>query len=248
MSKFDIRGFFQESGKKCGLLLLIDPDRGTPDELSLRASKAEKQGADAVLIGGSFLLNDNMDASIREVKKRTNLPVIIFPGGGYQLSSAADGLLFLSLISGRNPRWLIEEQVYAAPRVREMGIPSIPTAYMLIGSGPATSVTYMSNTTPIPRDKNDIAIAHAIAAEYLGMQAIYLEAGSGASEPVPHELVRAIKAEVSLPVIVGGGIKSLDTVSDLVNAGADFLVIGTAFETFVDEAFLLNVAEAIHGR
>ena len=245
MSQFDIKNFFQRSGKKCGLLVLIDPDRGTPKELASRAYKAEKQGADAILIGGSFLLNDNIDLSIREIKKRTDLPVILFPGGGYQLSPAADGLLFLSLLSGRNPRWLIEEQVYAAPRVRKMAIPSIPTAYMLIGSGPPTSVSYMSNTTPIPRDKTDIAIAHAIAAEYLGMQAIYLEAGSGALEPVPQDLVRAIKENVSLPVIVGGGIKTIEVAAKIIDSGADFLVIGTAMENESGNELIASISSII---
>ncbi len=243
MNPFNLERFTHNLREKNrGLFVLLDPDSAPPAELARKAVIAEESGADAILIGGSFLLRNGFDETIREIKTAVDLPVIIFPGNGYQISPHADGLLFLSLISGRNSRWLIEEQVHAAPRIAEIGLPTLPTGYMLIESGNITSVAFISDTTPIPRGKPDIAVAHALAAELLGMKALYLEAGSGAEMAVPPGMIYSIKKKCSLPLFVGGGIRSVQTAEALKKAGADFIVVGTAFEEAADSHFLSELS------
>ncbi|RKZ28363.1 geranylgeranylglyceryl/heptaprenylglyceryl phosphate synthase, partial [bacterium] len=167
-----LKGILAQKGG--GLFILIDPDRGSPLELAKLAALSAELGADAILIGSSILLNDDLSETVRSIKSTTGMPVFLFPGNGQQITPGVDGILFLSLISGRNPRWLIEEQVEAAPRIKAMGIPVLPTGYMIIESGRVTAVEFMSGTVPIPRDKPDIAAAHAIAAGMLGMKALFL--------------------------------------------------------------------------
>jgi phosphoglycerol geranylgeranyltransferase len=243
MSAFDLEKFVNDlREKKRGLFVLLDPDSETPSELARKAVFAEKSGADAFLIGGSFFLRQNFECAISEIKSATELPLIIFPGNGYQISAEADGLLFLSLISGRNARWLIEEQVHAAPRIREAGISTLSTGYMLVESGNITSVAFISDTTPIPREKPDIAVAHALAAELLGMKSLYLEAGSGAKYTVPPKIVSAVRKNCGLPLFVGGGIRDVETAAEIVKSGADFLVVGTAFEKNPDPEFLREIS------
>jgi len=162
-----------------------------------------------------------------------------------QLTSHADAILFMSLISGRNPNYLISEQVKAAPLIQKQGLEPIPTGYLLIDGGTQTSVSFISNTTPIPRDKCEIAWAHALAGQYLGMQLIYLEAGSGAKTPVPDLMISSVKKQVSVPIIVGGGIRSPETARQKVEAGADFIVTGNVIEK--DPSLMSAFAEAIHG-
>lgn len=242
--KFDIEQYLRDlQDKNRGLFVLLDPDSASPGELAQSANKATKAGVDAFLIGGSFLLKDDFSKAIREVKTATDLPVFIFPGNGYQVSAEADGIFFLTLISGRNARWLIEEQVQAAPRVIDLGIPTLPTGYMLVESGGITSVQFISGTMPIPREKNDIAVAHALAGKLLGMKALYVEAGSGAEKTAPSDMISAIKTACDLPLFVGGGIKSVETASELRSSGADFLVIGTAFERENNIDFLQKISE-----
>jgi phosphoglycerol geranylgeranyltransferase len=163
------------------------------------------------------------------------------------LSPHADAILYLSLISGRNANFLIGEQVKAAPRLRQYGIESISTGYMLIDSGRQTSVGFMSGTTPLPRDKFDLAWAHALAAEYLGMQLVYLEAGSGAEYPVPDRMIAAVKAHINIPVLVGGGITTPEIAAQKVEAGADFIVTGTAIENSRSQTLMKQFADAVHG-
>ncbi|MBN2001081.1 phosphoglycerol geranylgeranyltransferase, partial [candidate division KSB1 bacterium] len=172
--------------------------------------------------------------------------VIIFPGSTKQISPYADAILFLSLISGRNPNVLIGEQVVAAPIIKSIGLEAIGTAYMFIESGNVTSAQFVSDTRPIPREKPDIAIAHALAAEYLGMKIIYLEAGSGAKYSVPEELVAAVKKYVSVPLIVGGGIRTPDEARKKVLAGAHFVVTGNVLEKNRDPGLIKAFADAIH--
>ncbi len=209
--------------------MLLDPDR--PLDLEKLFSEVNsREDVKAILVGTSFLANDDFRGFVRRVKALSQKPVIIFPGGWTQLAPEADGILLLSLISGRNPEFLIGEHVRAAPHIRAMGLEAWPTAYILVESGRITAVEYVSNTKPIPRGKVDILAAHVMAAELLGFKAVYLEAGSGAPEPVPPEMVEAARRATELPLIVGGGIRSREQAAAAFEAGADFVVVGTAIE------------------
>ncbi len=216
--------------KGAGYLVLLDPDRLRPEEVPEVGRICEEGGADALLVGSSLLLGDTLDRVVRALKGAVRIPVILFPGGADQLSANADAVLFLSLVSGRNPELLIGQQVKAAPRIRAFGLEPISTAYILVEGGTLTTVEYMSNTRPIPRDKVDVAMAHALAAEYLGMRMVYLEAGSGARLSVPDEMVRGVAEYTRLPVIVGGGIRDPETARRKVEAGASFVVTGNVLE------------------
>ena len=227
-----------------GYLALLDPDRLSLEELERRAVLCAQAGADALLVGTSLMLSSRNAAVFSRLKERVGIPVISFPGSAGQVVPDADAILFLSLISGRNPELLIGQQVRAAPLLKEFGVEAIATGYMLVESGVLTSVEYMSGTRPIPRHKSDIAMAHALAAEYLGMKLVYLEAGSGAREPVPDEMVRAVAEYASLPVVVGGGIRDPDTARAKVDAGARFVVTGTVVED--DCSRLQELSAAVH--
>jgi phosphoglycerol geranylgeranyltransferase len=230
--------------KGAGFLVLLDPDRMSVPEIVDLARKSEKGGADGFLVGSSLLLSTRFDEAVREIKAHVNVPVTIFPGNANQVSRHADAILFLSLISGRNPHLLIGEQVKAAPAIKEFGLEPIPTGYMIIESGGTTSVQFMSDTQPIPRNKPDIAKAHALAAEYLGMKFVFLEAGSGADSSVPDNIVREVKDFISIPIIVGGGIKDPDVAYKKVKSGASFVVIGNFLEE--DDSLIKEFADAIH--
>jgi putative glycerol-1-phosphate prenyltransferase len=231
-----------------GFITLLDPDRQAPECTVECAVQCAAAGADAIFCGGSLLMNNAFDTTIREIKKKITIPVIIFPGDATQVSPAADAVLFLSLLSGRNPDYLVGNQVKAAPRIKEFGLEPIPTAYLLIESGRTTSVQFMSSTQPIPRDKVDIIKAHALCAEYLGMKLVFLEAGSGAEHSVSDETVAAVHAYCNLPLIVGGGIRKPEDARSKVEHGAGFVVIGTAFEHNSDPAFLRDFAQAVHSK
>jgi phosphoglycerol geranylgeranyltransferase len=228
----------------CGFLVLLDPDRSSPKELAGYAKLCEKSGADAFLYGSSLMVANQFEKGLLAVKKAVKIPVIIFPGSSSMISAHADAILFLSMISGRNPNLLIGEQVKAAPTIKQIGLETIPTGYMLIESGIFTSVAYMSNTLPIPSHKPDIACAHALAGQYLGMKMIYLEAGSGALRPVPLDMIKKVSRYIEIPVIVGGGIKDIDQANQAAKAGASFVVIGNALE---DSPLLVKqFADAVH--
>lgn len=212
------------------LALLVDPDGYDNDSLEELIGFINLYPPDLLLVGGSILFKP-IDITITALKLGTRLPVFIFPGNLYQLSDRADGILFLSLISGRNPEFLIGNHVLAAPHLGRSGIEVIPTGYMLIGNGKTSSVEYMSNTNPIPADKTDIAVATAMAGEMLGMKSLYLEAGSGASHSIEPHMIKAIRKRISLPLIVGGGIRTTETALELFTTGADLLVVGNALET-----------------
>lgn len=234
--------------KGAGFLLLLDPDRIKPSAVGGIARAGEEAGVDAFLVGGSLLLSDAFEEAIKALKVASRLPVFIFPGSVSQLSHHADGILFLSLISGRNPTYLVDKHVRAAPMIKRMGLECVPVGYMLVESGKLSSVEFMSNTRPVPRDKEDVAMAHALAAEYLGMQAVYLEAGSGATEPVPEAMIKAVKGYVAISVIVGGGLRTPSEARLRAKAGADFVVIGTALEGEKEVRRLRDFAKAIHWR
>lgn len=229
-----------------GFFLLLDPDRGDSERMIALAESAASGGVDAILAGSSLVTGAGFHGHLAEIKRATSLPVILFPGNSTQISPHADGVLFLSLISGRNPQYLIEEQVRGAPLIKEYGLEPIPTGYMLIESGRPTSVQYVSGTMPIPRTKPEIAKVHALAANYLGMKAVYLEAGSGAVESVPYEMTAAVAEYGGLPVIVGGGIKTPREAEQQVLSGASFVVVGNHLEENPDIHRIMEMAEAIH--
>jgi phosphoglycerol geranylgeranyltransferase len=211
------------------IALLVDPDGYDTERLDKLIEQINLHPPDLLLVGGSILFK-SIEITITTLKLATNLPVFIFPGNCFQLSDRADGILFLSLISGRNPEFLIGNHVLAAPHISHAGIEVIPTGYILIGNGKSTSVEYMSNTRPIPGNKPDIAVATAMAGEMLGLKSLYLEAGSGAEHPVNPDMIRAIRRNISLPMMVGGGIRSAATALELFNAGADMIVVGNVME------------------
>ena len=229
-----------------GFLTLIDPNEHPKSRLIDNAQHAEAGGADALLIGGSLVLTSRMEEILREIRQRVTIPLIIFPGAASQICRFADAILFTSLLSGRNPEFLIGEQVKGAPLVKEIGLEAIPTAYLLIESGTRTSVEYLSHTHPIPRNKPDIAKVHALTAQYLGMKMVYLEAGSGAIHSVPEEMIRATRSYVSLPIICGGGIRHPEDAGKKVAAGASFVVVGNRFEEDNPQSLFVEFAEAIH--
>ncbi|NIM99981.1 MAG: geranylgeranylglyceryl/heptaprenylglyceryl phosphate synthase [candidate division Zixibacteria bacterium] len=230
--------------KGAGFLVLLDPDRMSLPEIVDLAKKSEEGGADGFLVGSSLLLSTRFDEAVREIKANVKVPVVIFPGNANQVSRHADAILFLSLISGRNAHLLIGEQVKAAPAIKEFDLEPIPTGYLLIESGGTTSVQFMSDTQPLPRNKPDIAKAHALAAEYLGMKLVFLEAGSGAENPVPDKIIREVKEFVSIPIVVGGGVKDPDVAYAKVKNGASFVVIGNFLEE--DDSLINEFADAIH--
>lgn len=228
-----------EFGKQKSIVVLIDPDKVTNSDLDLLLSYDKIPFC--WFVGGSLLFEDRFESTISYLKKHSEKPVIIFPGNNLQISKNADALLFLSLLSGRNPEYLIGQQVIAAPRIKQSGIHSIPTGYILIDGGRETAVSYISNTKPIPRDKPELALATAMAAELLGKKLLYVEAGSGAQESVPEETVKLIKSHVDLPLIVGGGIRKIEEIEGLFNAGADHVVIGNHLEESPD--FLYEIGK-----
>ncbi len=220
--------------------ILIDPDKSNLNSLARTLEICEKCGILFIMVGGS-LISSSMDNCINEIKKKSILPVVLFPGSLLQISKEADAIFLLSLISGRNPEYLIGNHVIASPILRKSKLEIIPTGYMLVESGKVTSVQYISNTCPIPADKIDIAVATAVAGEMLGLKLIYLEAGSGALHPVPVEMISAVKKNISVPLIVGGGIRSQSQLDDIFNAGTDIVVIGNSLENDPDKLFkLLN--------
>lgn len=235
---------FQDKSRK-KLAVLIDPDKPTDAQILSIVEKAKAADVDFFFVGGSLLVTDSLDHCIKLMKANCDIPVLIFPGNSLQISKYCDGFLLLSLISGRNPEMLIGRHVIAAPYLKLYGNEIIPTGYMLIDSGKATSVSYMSDTTPIPHDKDDIAMCTAIAGEMLGLKLIYLEAGSGALIPVSTSMISKVKKMIQIPLIVGGGIKTPEMAAEAVKAGADVIVIGTAFEK--EPELLKRFADAIHG-
>jgi len=217
-----------ESQKK-QIAVLIDPDKHNKRSLSNLINLAEKSKIDFFLVGGSLLMTQIEDTIIF-LKKNTSVPVIIFPGNVIQVCKLADGILFLSLISGRNPDFLIGQHVVSAPLIRRSKLEVIPTGYILVENGKTTSVEYMSHTTPIPFDKPEIIVATAIAGEMLGLKIIYLEAGSGASQSVGLKIINEVRKNISLPVMVGGGIRTPEEADHIFNAGADLIVVGSMVE------------------
>ncbi|AXB56435.1 geranylgeranylglyceryl/heptaprenylglyceryl phosphate synthase [Flavobacterium fluviale] len=219
----------KKSGQKL-LAILLDPDKIVWENLEHLLDKINQSPATHIFVGGSIVQSTILEDLIAQLKQKTNLPVVIFPGDPSQISPQADAILFLSLLSGRNPDYLIEYQVQAAPILKKTNLEVLSTGYILIESGNETAVARVSKTEPLNRENFDLALATAQAGEMLGNKLIYLEAGSGAEKPVPLEMISLIAQNIEIPIIVGGGIVDLHGIKKAYNAGADLVVIGTAFE------------------
>ncbi len=226
------------------LAVLIDPDKQNEKSLLHLINLAENARVDFFFVGGSLLIEGRFEETIAVIKKHSKIPVVIFPGNNYQVSKRADAILFLSLISGRNPEFLIGQHVIAAPSIKEAQLEVIPTGYLLIDGGRTSSTSYITQTVPIPNDKPDIAVATALAGEMLGMKAIYLEAGSGAINTVSQAMIKAVKENISVPLIVGGGIRSSEQAEEICKAGADIIVVGNVLEK--EPELLLEISLAVH--
>ncbi len=213
-----------------GFAVLIDPDKTPVDEVKRVAERLVEFTPDLVLVGGSLITAGDFDARVNALRAAIDLPLVLFPGSPTQLTGAVDAVLLLSLLSGRNAELLIGQHVVAAPRIRELKLEAVATGYLLIDGGSPTTASYISGTAPIPRNKPEIAAVTAMAGEQLGMHCIYLDAGSGAAQPVPLETIAAVRNAVDLPIIVGGGIRSRDQLQAAQSAGADLVVVGTALE------------------
>lgn len=234
------------TAKGAAYLVLLDPDKLTEDKITKLVDVCSSSGVDGFLIGGSLMINGDIGSFTARLKSLTNLPAIIFPGSVNQVTSNADALFFLSVISGRNAEHLIGKHVLAAPLIKKAAIEVLSTGYIIVESGSITTAQYMSGSFPMPRNKPEIAAATALAAEYMGMKFIYLEAGSGAELPVPNEMIKAVSSYCTVPIIVGGGIKSPHTAREKVKNGANIIVTGNFFENENNWHLIKDFASAVH--
>lgn len=224
--------------------VLIDPDKVTADKIDDLTALAVNAGVDYFFVGGSLVISNQLDEVVKRVKQQCTIPVILFPGSPSQLSAYADALLYLSLISGRNPELLIGQHVISAPFVRQSKLEIISTGYMVIDGGAPTTVSYISNASPIPFDKNEIAMCTAMAGEMLGMKLIYMDAGSGAKRPITESMITEVSKVIDVPLVIGGGITNPEKAYLNCKAGADVIVIGNAIEK--DSSLIREMSAAIH--
>ena len=224
--------------------LLIDPDKVDEEKVDQLTAQAVKASVDYLFVGGSLVISNHLDAVVQRIKKNAAIPVILFPGTPSQVSRYADGLLYLSLISGRNPELLIGQHVISAPFVKQSGLEIISTGYILVDGGAATTVSYISNALPIPADKNEIAMCTAMAGEMLGMKLIYMDAGSGARKAISEEMIATVAKTIEVPLVVGGGIREPEKAYRNGKAGADLIVVGNAIEK--DPSLIAEMAAAVH--
>ncbi len=231
-------------GKK-SIAVLIDPDKvEDPGSLTRLLHLASENCVDFLLVGGSLITTTNLSEVIRQIKEAVNIPVVLFPGNSMQIDPGADAILFLSLISGRNPDLLIGQHVIAAPVLKNNRIEVMPTGYMLINSGRITSVAYISNTTPIPDDKYSLAACTALAGTMLGLRLIYMDAGSGAEKEISPRMISTVRKAIDVPLIVGGGINTTAKAIAALQAGADMIVIGNALEKNPD--LLIEISDKVY--
>lgn len=228
------------------IALLIDPDKAGRPILEDARSLLVSDLVDFLFVGGSLISEGDLDETVKSLKSFSDHPLVIFPGAAFHVSEHADSILFLSLVSGRNPEFLIGQQLLAAPKVKSSGLEVCPTAYLLIDGGRPTSVSYISNTLPIPNDKPDIAAVTAMTAEMMGMKLVFMDAGSGAMQAISPEMVKAVRAKVDCPIIVGGGLRKIEHIKTIFEAGADLVVVGSLFED--DSSRSLEVFSAIKDR
>lgn len=234
----------RHSGKK-SVAVLVDPDKvDDASQLKHLIHLASENCIDFFFVGGSLITTSNLSEVIQTIKGDVNIPVIIFPGSSLQIDSHADGILFLSLISGRNPDFLIGQHVLAAPILKDSPIEILPTGYVLINSGKTSSVAYISNTTPIPDDKYSLAACTALAGEMLGLRLIYLDAGSGAEREISPKMISTVRKNITVPLIVGGGINTPKKALTALEAGADMIVIGNALEK--DPDLLTEISDKVY--
>ncbi len=224
--------------------VLVDPDNVRLPDMVEMAGVCNDAKVDFVLMGGSLMMSQHLDECIKVFKKHSRIPVMLFPGSPEQLSPYADALLYLSLISGRNPELLIGAHVVSAPKVKASGLEVISTGYMIIDGGVPTTVSYMSHSAPIPHNKNGIALCTAMAGEMLGMKLIYMDAGSGAQRPISESMIRTVNEQLNVPLIIGGGITDAEMAYRACRAGADLIVVGNAIEK--DPSLIREMAEAVH--
>ncbi len=233
----------KKTGKK-SFSVLIDPDKVDISAIEQLVGLSIDAKVDYFFVGGSLIISNHLDACIRQIKSTCHIPVILFPGSPSQVSSYADALLYLSLISGRNPELLIGQHVLSATQVKNSGLEIISTGYMVVDGGAPTAVTYISNATPIPADKNDIAMCTAMAGEMLGMKLIYMDAGSGAKRPITETMIENVAQNIEVPLIVGGGITNPEKAYLNCKAGADIIVVGNAIEK--DASIIKEISDAVH--
>lgn len=233
----------KQSGKK-SFAVLIDPDKVDNEKIDQLVALALEAKVDYFYVGGSLVISNHLDARIQQLKSLSNIPVLLFPGSPSQVSKYADGLLYLSLISGRNPELLIDQHVLSASAVKNSGLEIIPTGYIVVDGGAPTAVSYISNAMPVPADKNDIAMCTAMAGEMLGMKLIYMDAGSGAKRPITETMIEKVSRNVAIPVIVGGGIIEPEKAYRNCKAGADVIVVGNAIEK--DPSLIAEISHAVH--
>ncbi|HEY4060381.1 MAG TPA: geranylgeranylglyceryl/heptaprenylglyceryl phosphate synthase [Puia sp.] len=224
--------------------VLIDPDNVNSAKIDELTGLAISAGVDYLLVGGSLVISNHLDEVVQHIRRNCPIPVILFPGTPSQVSRYADGLLYLSLISGRNPELLIGQHVISAPFVRQSGLEIISTGYMVIDGGAPTTVSYISNASPIPADKNEIALCTAMAGEMLGMKLIYMDAGSGARHPIREEMIASVAKHIDVPLVVGGGIRDPEKAYRNCKAGANVIVVGNAIEK--DAGLIKEMAAAVH--
>ena len=233
-----------KKANKKSFALLIDPDKQDEKQLISIIEKAKNVKTDYLFVGGSLLTHDSLDACLDTLKEYSNIPVVLFPGNAMQVNEKADAILFLSLISGRNAEMLIGKQVITAPILKQSSLEVLPTGYMLIDSGKPTTVSYMSNTTPLPADKDAVAACTAMAGEMLGLQLIFMDGGSGAKKPISEQMIATVSKSVDTPLIIGGGINNGEKAIANCKAGADIIVVGNAIEK--DEDLIAEIANAVH--
>jgi phosphoglycerol geranylgeranyltransferase len=244
-----IKGIYQSLterkrlGKK-SFAVLIDPDKVNNHNMEQLISLSLAAEVDYFLVGGSLVISNYLDECLQLIKRYCNIPTILFPGSPSQVSKYADALLYLSLISGRNPELLIGQHVISAPFVRKSGLEIMSTGYMVVDGGAPTTVSYISNASPLPADKNEIAVCTAMAGEMLGMKLIYMDAGSGAKRAISETMIAKVAESVSIPLIVGGGITEPEKAYRNCKAGADVIVVGNAIEK--DASLIKEMATAVH--
>ena len=233
----------KKQGKK-SFAVLIDPDKVNKPMLDELTRLSVSAKVDYLLVGGSLVISNHLDECVQHIKQHCNIPVILFPGSPSQISKYADALLYLSLISGRNPELLIGQHVVSAPFVKQSGLEIMPTGYMVVDGGAPTTVSYISNASPVPADKNEIAMCTAMAGEMLGMKLIYMDSGSGAKRPISESMIEAVAKNISTPLIIGGGITDPEKAYLNCKAGADVIVVGNAIEKNV--SLIKEMSDAVH--
>ena len=229
---------------KRSFTVLIDPDKVDGNKIDKLVSLSVDARVDYFFVGGSLVISNYLDQCIQHIKAACNIPVILFPGAPSQVSKYADALLYLSLISGRNPELLIGQHVVSAPFVKQSGLEIMPTGYMVIDGGAPTTVSYISNASPIPSDKNEIAMCTAMAGEMLGMKVIYMDSGSGAKRAVTETMIEKVSSHIEAPLIIGGGITDPEKAYRNCKSGADIIVVGNAIER--DTSLIKEISDAVH--